>query len=151
MLYVYQPKSFRYVMTIEKPDFTHENHSHATKIPILPLLEMTDQIFDLEKQQWCYVPANPSPDVKPNDIWLDTKLTYAEIRKREYPPLLDYIDGMVKNNQEQIDTYLQKCRDIKTTYPKDMSPMSIRELYQQKGIFEPPQEEPVVEENLPQE
>jgi hypothetical protein len=41
-----------------------------------------------------------------------------EIRKLNYPPIEDYIDGVVKNNQEQIDTYINECLSIKQQYPK---------------------------------
>jgi hypothetical protein len=48
--------------------------------------------------------------------WQDTQ--YQRDRKNEYPPISDYIDGVVKGNQIQIDEYIQKCLDIKAKYPK---------------------------------
>ena len=46
------------------------------------------------------------------------ELTYAELRRNEYPPIEDYIDGIVKGDREQIDTYIQKCLEVKAKYPK---------------------------------
>ncbi len=34
---------------------------------------------------------------------------YQRDRKQEYPPIEDYIDGVVKGDQDQIDEYIQKC------------------------------------------
>lgn len=44
--------------------------------------------------------------------------TYAEKRAAEYPPITDYLDGVVKGNQTQIDKYIADCLAVKTKYPK---------------------------------
>lgn len=44
--------------------------------------------------------------------------TYADKRRGEYPPITDYLDGVVKGDQAQIDEYIQKCLEIKAKYPK---------------------------------
>lgn len=43
---------------------------------------------------------------------------YKRQRKNEYPPIEDYIDGVVKGDQNQINEYIQKCLEIKAKYPK---------------------------------
>jgi len=43
---------------------------------------------------------------------------YIGKRQREYPPITDYLDGVVKNDQEQIDAYIAACQAVKTKYPK---------------------------------
>ena len=43
---------------------------------------------------------------------------YQRDRKQEYPPIEDYIDGVVKGDQAQIDEYIQKCVAVKEKYPK---------------------------------
>ena len=48
--------------------------------------------------------------------WNATK--YQRDRKNEYPPIEDYIDGIVKDDQEQIDEYIAKCLAVKAKYPK---------------------------------
>lgn len=43
---------------------------------------------------------------------------YRQDRLMEYPPLIDYIDGIVKGDQAQIDNYIAACRAVKAKYPK---------------------------------
>jgi hypothetical protein len=45
-------------------------------------------------------------------------LNYQRKRKLEYPPFTDYLDAVVKGNQEEIDSYIQKCLEVKSKYPK---------------------------------
>jgi hypothetical protein len=49
----------------------------------------------------------------------EAALTYAEKRQAEYPPVTDYIDGVVKGDQTQIDKYIADCLAVKAKYPKD--------------------------------
>lgn len=46
-------------------------------------------------------------------------LTYAERRAAEYPDFRDYLDGVVKGDQAQIQAYIDACLAIKAKYPKD--------------------------------
>ena len=72
--------------------------------------------------------------------WLDTKQTqpteaeiqaeitrlqadyeakqYQRDRAAEYPPVADYLDGIVKGDQAQIDAYIAACQAVKAKYPK---------------------------------
>jgi len=43
---------------------------------------------------------------------------YKEKRRNEYPPITDYIDGVVKGDQSQIDAYVAACQAVKAKYPK---------------------------------
>jgi hypothetical protein len=45
-------------------------------------------------------------------------LNYQKRRQLEYPPITDYLDGIVKGDQTQIEEYIQKCLEIKMKYPK---------------------------------
>jgi len=47
-----------------------------------------------------------------------TELTYAQKRAAEYPPITDYLDGVVKSDQVQIDKYIADCWAVKAKYPK---------------------------------
>lgn len=44
--------------------------------------------------------------------------TYAQLRAAEYPPITDYLDGVVKGDQAQIDAYIAACVAVKNKYPK---------------------------------
>jgi hypothetical protein len=43
---------------------------------------------------------------------------YGEKRKSEYPPMAEYLDGVVKGDQAQIDKYIADCLAVKAKYPK---------------------------------
>ena len=43
---------------------------------------------------------------------------YIAKRAAEFPPITDYLDGIVKGDQEQIDAYIAACQAVKTKYPK---------------------------------
>lgn len=44
--------------------------------------------------------------------------SYDVKRAGEYPPITDYIDGVVKGDQAQIDAYIAACQAVKSKYPK---------------------------------
>jgi len=43
---------------------------------------------------------------------------YIAKRQAEYPPITDWVDGMVKGDQAQIDKYIADCQAVKAKYPK---------------------------------
>lgn len=43
---------------------------------------------------------------------------YARKRRVEYPNIYDYIDGIVKNDQTQIDKYISDSQAVKDKHPK---------------------------------
>lgn len=45
-------------------------------------------------------------------------LEYQRLRAAEYPPYADYLDGVVKGDQAQIDAYIAACQAVKAKYPK---------------------------------
>jgi hypothetical protein len=45
-------------------------------------------------------------------------LTYAQKRAAEYPPMTDYLDGVVKGDTAQVDAYVAACLVVKAKYPK---------------------------------
>ena len=47
-----------------------------------------------------------------------TSTQYQRDRAKEYPPLTDYLDGVVKGDQAQIDKYIADCQAVKAKYPK---------------------------------
>ena len=46
---------------------------------------------------------------------------YIAKRASEYPPITDYIDGVVKGDQVQIDKYIADCLAVKAKYPKGVA------------------------------
>lgn len=45
-------------------------------------------------------------------------LDYQRKRAAEYPDFRDYLDGIVKGDQAQIDAYVAACLAVKAKYPK---------------------------------
>lgn len=43
---------------------------------------------------------------------------YITKRAAEYPSITDYLDGVVKGDQAQIDKYIADCQAVKAKYPK---------------------------------
>ena len=46
---------------------------------------------------------------------------YIAKRQTEYPPFTDYLDGIAKGDQAQIDKYIADCQAVKTKYPKGVA------------------------------
>jgi len=44
---------------------------------------------------------------------------YQRDRAKEYPDFKDYLDGIVKGDQAQIDKYIADCLAVKAKYPKE--------------------------------
>ena len=49
--------------------------------------------------------------------YMDSK-AYIAKRQAEYPPMTDYLDGIAKGDQAQIDKYIADCLAVKERYPK---------------------------------
>jgi hypothetical protein len=43
---------------------------------------------------------------------------YQRQRAAEYPPITDYIDGIVKGDEAQVQAYIDACLAVKAKYPK---------------------------------
>jgi hypothetical protein len=56
-------------------------------------------------------------DLAAVNAWVDPD-TYKYQRVAEYPPITDYLDGVVKGDQVQIDKYIADCLAVKAKYPK---------------------------------
>lgn len=53
------------------------------------------------------------------DTTMKSQLGYAEDRRREYPPMADYLDGIVKGDTAQVQAYIDACLAVKAKYPKE--------------------------------
>jgi hypothetical protein len=43
---------------------------------------------------------------------------YIAKRQAEYPPFTDYLDGIAKGDQAQVQAYIDACLAVKAKYPK---------------------------------
>jgi hypothetical protein len=67
--------------------------------------ELVDGVW---KQVWIVSDASPEEHL--------TRV--LEARANEYPPMSEYLDGIVKGDQAQIDKYIADCLAVKAKYPK---------------------------------
>jgi hypothetical protein len=44
---------------------------------------------------------------------------YQRLRANEYPDLKEYLDGIVKGDDAQIQKYINDCLSVKAKYPKN--------------------------------
>jgi hypothetical protein len=56
-------------------------------------------------------------DLAAVNAWVNPD-AYKYKRQAEYPPITDYLDGIVKGDQAQIDKYIADCQAVKAKYPK---------------------------------
>jgi len=48
----------------------------------------------------------------------DNAIAYKAKRSAEYPNFNDYLDGIVKGDQVQVQAYIDACLAVKAKYPK---------------------------------
>ena len=51
------------------------------------------------------------------EAWVDPE-AYKAKRAAEYPLLTDYLDGIVKGDNAQVQAYIDACLAVKNKYPK---------------------------------
>lgn len=88
---------------IDKHDAIRALHSNV-------ILIRGDEAFD----------ANGNPvvyDETAVQAYIDANV-YKSKRASEYPSITDYLDGVVKGDQTQIDKYIADCLAVKAKYPK---------------------------------
>lgn len=69
-----------------------------------------DVAYDIDDKEVAYDKAAVEKYVFDN--------AYKELRSKEYPPITDYLDGVVKGDQTQIQAYIDACQAVKDKYPK---------------------------------
>jgi hypothetical protein len=86
-----------------------------------------DAIYALYPQVVSVDDADGARDAQGNKVeidlnavneWIDPN-AYKVKRAADYPPITDYLDGVVKGNQAQIDKYIADCLAVKAKYPKE--------------------------------
>jgi hypothetical protein len=46
---------------------------------------------------------------------------YKSKREEEYPDFREYLDGIVKGDQTQVQAYIDACNAVKAKYPKEQA------------------------------
>jgi hypothetical protein len=115
-IYHYHPNTYEYLCDgVADADPLEQGGwlipAHATTVA--PLVSQEGKTVHFENEQWVYKDI-PQPEPEPEPV----ELTYTEKREREYPDFRDYLDGVVKGNQAQIQAYIDACLAVKAKYPK---------------------------------
>jgi hypothetical protein len=69
-----------------------------------------DEAFDAEGNEVAYDKATVQ-------AYMDAH-AYIAKRQAEYPPFTDYLDGIAKGDQAQVQAYIDACLAVKAKYPK---------------------------------
>lgn len=84
------------------------------------ILQKEESTFSILK--WNAEKLGPAPSESDlQNLFNEVNSYYAEYainRRREYPPVADYLDGIVKGDQAQIQEYIDQCLAVKEKYPK---------------------------------
>lgn len=95
---------------------------HLTDMNRCGLMKSECFITAVVQWDWKACPANKHPlDEEQAEIdWSEKqkKLEYKNNRKRAYPPIEDFVDAWVKNDDVALEEYRVKCLDVKDKYPK---------------------------------
>jgi hypothetical protein len=92
------------------------------------MIDLTSAIYKLYPQTVRTV-GDVAYDADGNEVAYDKAAVQAYVdahayiakRAEEYPPITDYIDGVVKGDQAQIDKYIADCLAVKAKYPKGVA------------------------------
>jgi hypothetical protein len=87
--------------------------------------QQTEAIYKLYSQV-VSVGGDIAYDANGNEVAYDKSAVEAYVnahayiakRQAEYPPFTDYLDGIAKGDQAQIQTYIDACLAVKAKYPK---------------------------------
>lgn len=79
---------------------------------------LVDSLPPSASQKWKRVNGEIVSDKEADDLIASEM--YKDARKAEYPDFFEYIDGIVKNDQAQIQSYIDKCLAVKAKYPKGL-------------------------------
>jgi hypothetical protein len=113
-------------------EYVLANFSGLTKIPPLPKVGSPHVwvCFDPSTSQWHYREIYHRLICEAND--LDDVLDYKALRRLEYPPETDFLDGQAKGDEAQLLAYYEACRRVKLRYPKNFVPITRRDYLVKK-------------------
>jgi len=86
------------------------NHESIRKLNPSVVTIRGDVAYDADENEVTY-------DKSAVDTYVNSH-AYIDKRAAEYPNITDYLDGVVKGDQAQIDKYIADCLAVKTKYPK---------------------------------
>ena len=86
------------------------NHEIIFKLNPTVVTIRGDEAYDIDNNLVQYNKAAVQAYIDAN--------SYQAKRATEYPPITDYLDGIVKGDEAQIAKYIADCQAVKIKYPK---------------------------------
>jgi len=91
-------------------------------LAINPTAQVSVSANDINQVTWengtKLIPANEILAKQQELITEYNSNKYQRDRTNEYPDFKEYLDGIVKGDQSQIDKYIADCLAVKAKYPK---------------------------------
>jgi len=114
-IYNYHPDTFEYLgQGIADPDPLDKGNwlIPGNSVVTPPPLPIEGKTIHYQDGEWIYKDIPPPPEDP------SVNLTYQDFRRFEYPDFGEYLDAVVKGDQEQIQKYINDCLAVKAKYPK---------------------------------
>lgn len=105
-------------------DFESRGYHLSEVINALAALRPNDQCYFAGGEDLVWNADTPVPSDDALIAAMDAaraeraKVAYRDQRAAEYPDFRDYLDGVVKGDQAQVQAYIDACLAIKAKYPK---------------------------------
>jgi hypothetical protein len=80
--------------------------------------EIPEPVLDLTEAEWEAAVNSRHKVVNGALVQDPVILTYVDKRSAEYPDFREYLDGIVKGDQTQVQAYIDACNAVKQKYPK---------------------------------
>jgi hypothetical protein len=95
---------------VERPSIIEGETEHSWQGYLLEVGGLTEVEFDRAAAEL------PTGDYSADKLAMLTEAVHQE-RRAAYPPIEDYIDGVVKGDDAQVAAYKAKCLAVKKSYP----------------------------------
>jgi hypothetical protein len=95
---------------VERPGVNSDTVEHSWQGYLLELPSLSTLEFDEA------IKSLPAGDYSAERLAVESERVRLE-RLAEYPPIEEYIDGVVKGDDAQIAAYITKCLDVKKRFP----------------------------------
>lgn len=97
------------------------NHNPETLAPFLSEADVLAYVATIEGREHFWIPKLSDAE-KAAVAAANTLENILRKRAAEYPPITDYLDGIVKGDAEQVQAYIDACLAVKAKYPKPDAP-----------------------------
>ena len=93
------------------------------KLELIAQYRLEYPALKIGSEEFGYTVLDPELYEQTLSDWADAALKraatdYITNRQSEYPPMSDYLDGIVKGDQAQVQAYINACLAVKAKYPK---------------------------------